>query len=97
MGLCLAYLGQEKYDEALEAVDKMMQHYPDRDSIVGIWAAILGHLERGSEEKTALDRYLSMRPKLNTRANYRSNFLRNSVLADPIIEGLIKAGWEPED
>ena len=96
-GLFLSYLGQGKYEEALEAADKTLQHYPDRGSILGIYAAILGHLARGSEGKMALDRYLSLRPNLKTRANYRSSFLPNSVLADTIIDGLIKAGWKPEE
>ena len=96
-GLFLSYLGQGKYEEALEAADKTLQHYPDRGSILGIYAAILGHLARGSEGNLALDRYLSLRPNLKTRANYRSSFLPNSVLADTIIDGLIKAGWKPEE
>ena len=29
--------------------------------------------------------------------DYRNSFITNSVLADTIIEGLIKAGWNPED
>ena len=96
-GLCLGYLGQENYEEALNAVEKMIQHYPNRGSILGIRAAILGHLEHNTEGKVALDRYLSLRPNLKTRENYRNSFLPNSVLSDTLIEGLIKAGWKPED
>ena len=59
-------------------------------------AAVLGHLERGSEAKAALDRYLTLRPNLKVRDDYRRIFVPNSALADPIIEGLVKAGWEPE-
>jgi hypothetical protein len=33
---------------------------------------------------------------LKVRDDYRSIFVPNSALADPIIEGLVKAGWEPE-
>ena len=47
--------------------------------------------------KMALDIYLALRPNLKTREDYRNNFITNSVLADTIIEGLIKAGWKPED
>ena len=46
--------------------------------------------------KAALDRYLALRPNLKTRDDYRRIFVPNSALADPIIEGLVKAGWEPE-
>ena len=95
--LSYSYLGQCKYEEALEAVEKTLQQYPENGFSLGTRAAILGHLERGSEGKIALDRYLALRPNLNTRANFRSSFTPNSVLADPMIEGLIKAGWKPED
>ena len=44
-----------------------------------------------------LDKYLALRPNLKTREDYRNSFITNSVLADTIIEGLIKAGWKPED
>ena len=96
-GLCLAYLGQEKYEESLEAVDKMIHHYPDRGSILGIRASILGHLNRETESSVALKRYLSLRPNLKTRENYRKSFLPNSILSETIIEGLVKAGWKPEE
>jgi len=46
--------------------------------------------------KAALDRYLTLRPDLKVRDDYRRIFVPNSALADPIIEGLVKAGWEPE-
>jgi len=95
--LSYSYLGQCKYEEALEAVEKTLQQYPENGFSLGTRAAILGHLERGSEGKIALDRYLALRPNLKTRANFRSSFTPNSVLADPMIEGLIKAGWKPED
>ena len=46
--------------------------------------------------KNALNQYLDLRPNLKTRENFRQIFVPNSMLTDPIIEGLIKAGWEPE-
>ena len=81
----------------MEAADKMIQHYPDRGSILGVRASILGHLNQELEGTIALDRYLSLRPNLKTRDNYRNSFLPNSVLSETIIEGLIKAGWKPEE
>ena len=96
-GLFLSYLGQGEYEKASQAMEKTIQHYPDRGSVLGIRAAILGHLEGSSEAKAALDRYLELRPNLKTRDDYRNSFLPNSVLADPIIEGLVKAGWNPEE
>ena len=78
-------------------MEKTLQQYPENGFSLGTRAAILGHLERGPEGKIALDRYLALRPNLNTRANFRCSFTPNSVLAEPMIEGLIKAGWKPED
>ena len=64
---------------------------------MGHRAAVLGHLERSSDAEAALNRYLTLRPNLKTRDDYRRIFIPNSALAAPIIEGLVKAGWEPED
>ena len=97
--LCVLYfacLGQERFEEALEAIDKALHRHPDLGHHLGFRAAVLGHLER-PEARAALERYLALRPNLKTRDDYRRIFIPNSTLADPIIEGLIKAGWEPED
>jgi Tfp pilus assembly protein PilF len=95
--LYFACLGQGKYEEALEAIEQALLPYPDAGALLGHRAAVLGHLERSSEAKAALDRYLTLRPNLKTRDDYRRIFIPNSALADPIIEGLVKAGWEPEE
>jgi tetratricopeptide (TPR) repeat protein len=95
--LYFAYLGQGKYEEALEAIEKALLEHPDAGHHLGFRAAVLGHLERSSEAKAALDHYLTLRPNLKTRDDYRRIFIPNSGLADPIIEGLVKAGWEPEE
>jgi adenylate cyclase len=94
--LYFACLGQGRYEEALVVIDKALrQHKPGM--MLGFRAAVLGHLERGSEAKAALDRYLALRPNLKTRDDYRRIFVPNSALADPIIEGLVKAGWKTVD
>ena len=94
--LFFACLGQEKYEEALEAIDKALLLHPDEGHHLGFRAAVLGHLERGPEAEVALDRDITLRPNLKVRDDYRSIFVPNSALAEPIIEGLVKAGWEPE-
>jgi len=90
-----ALLGQGRYDEALVAIDKALRQHKV-GLMLGFRAAVLGHLERGPEAKAALDQYITLRPNLKVRDDYRSIFVPNSALADPIIEGLVKAGWEPE-
>ncbi len=91
-----ALLGQGRYEEALVAIDKALRQHK-AGLMLGFRAAVLGHLERGPEAKTALDRYLALRPNLKTRDDYRRIFVPNSALADPIIEGLVKAGWETDE
>ena len=91
-----ALLGQGRYDEALVAIDKALRQHK-AGLMLGFRAAVLGHLERGPEAKAALDRYLALRPNLKTRDDYRRIFVPNSALADPIIEGLVKAGWETDE
>ena len=95
--LYFSYLGQGKYEEAFQALEKALDRHKDQGHMLGFRAAVLGHLQRGPEAKTALDRYLALRPNLKTRDDYRRIFIPNSTLADPIIEGLVKAGWEPDE
>jgi len=94
--LYCSYLGQKRYQEALDASDKALQYHPDQGHMLGWRAAALGHLGVVEEAKSALNQYLSLRPNLKTRDNFRQIFVPNSMLTDPIIEGLVKAGWEPE-
>ena len=96
IGIYLSYMGQGRYEEALESVNKALQR-KNYGATLGFRASLLGHLEKGSEVKMVLDTYLALRPNLKTREDYRNSFITNSVLADTIIEGLIKAGWKPED
>ena len=95
--LYFANLGLGKYEEALQAIEKALQYHPDQGHLLGFRAAVLGHLNSGSEAKAALDRYLKLRPNLKTQDDYRRIFVPKSMLADSIIEGLIKAGWDPEN
>ena len=94
--LYCSYLGQEKYTEALEASEKALQYHPDQGHMLGWRAAVLGHLEANEKAKKAVQRYLELRPNLKTKEDFRQIFVPNSKLTEPIIEGLIKAGWKPK-
>ena len=63
----------------------------------GFNAATLGHLNRDGEARTALEEYLALRPNLKKKSDYKKIFVPNSTLADILIEGLVKASWQPED
>ena len=57
----------------------------------------MGHLNKGEDAKQALDEYLALRPNLKKKSDYKKIFVPNSSLADILIEGLVKAGWQPEE
>ena len=94
IGIYLSFLGQGRYEEALESINRALQ-IKEYGSTLGFRASLLGHLEKGSEAKMELDTYLALRPNLKTLEDYRNSFITNSVLADTIIKGLIKASWKP--
>ena len=56
----------------------------------------MGFLE-SDDGKEVLGQYLNARPNLKSREDYKKLFIPNTNLADKMIEGLIKAGWEPTD
>ena len=94
-GLCFSYIGQKKFDKALEACDKAMNLVSNMGRLYGFKAAILGFLGRLDEAKIELNKYLEARPNLKTKDDFRKLFFRNSPLTDIVIEGLCMAGWEP--
>ena len=72
-----------------------MEEFPNQGAYKGVKASVMGYLNKGDEAKTALDEYLSLRPNLKTKDDYKKIFVPNSSLADIIVEGLCRAGWEP--
>ncbi len=95
-GLCCSYIGQKKFEKALEVCNKTMNLVSNMGRLYGFKAAILGHLDTLDEAKVFLNKYLEARPNLKTKADFRQLFLRGP-LADIMIDGLCKAGWQPED
>ncbi|MDP6092464.1 MAG: adenylate/guanylate cyclase domain-containing protein [SAR324 cluster bacterium] len=96
-GLCFSYIGQKKFDKALEACDKAMNLVSNMGRLYGFKAAILGFSGRLDEAKIELNKYLEARPNLKTKDDFRKLFFRSSPLTDIVIEGLCMAGWEPEE
>jgi len=96
-GLYFSKLGVGDYEAALAIIDQCLAQYPNSGLYRGFKAAVMGYLEKGDEAKQALDDYLTLRPNLKTREDFIKIFVPNSALADILIEGLIKAGWQPEE
>ena len=95
-GLYFSKLGVGDYEAALAIIDQCLAQFPNWGLYRGFKAAVMGYLEKGDEAREALDDYLTLRPNLKTREDFKKIFVPNSALADILIEGLIKAGWEPE-
>jgi TolB-like protein/class 3 adenylate cyclase len=90
------YIGMQDYQKAYELIEEVIAELPHSGMYRGFKAAVMGYLEKGDEARQALDHYLALRPTLKTREDFKKIFVPNSALADILIEGLIKAGWEPE-
>ena len=97
-GLALAFLGfgNERLNESLGYIDKALEESPNAVVAIGYKAAILGFLE-SDDAKEVLDQYLKASPNLKTREDYKTLFIPNTNLVEKMIEGLIKAGWEPKN
>ena len=95
-GLCFSYIGQKEFEKALEVCNKTMNLVSNMGRLYGFKAAILGHLGILDEAEVILEKYLEARPNLKTKEDFKKIFLRGP-LAEIMIDGLCKAGWEPED
>ena len=91
------YMGQKDYQKAYELIEEVLEEDSNQGSYKGFKASVMGYLNKGDEAKTALDEYLSLRPNLKTKDDYKKIFVPNSSLADIIVEGLCRAGWEPNE
>ena len=91
------YMGLEDFQKAYEIIQEILEQAPNAGLIKGFKASVMGFLNNGNDAKLALDEYLELRPNLKTREDFKKIFVPNSSLADILIEGLIKAGWEPEN
>ena len=90
------YMGRKEFQKAFEITKEILEHSPNAGLVKGFKASVMGFLDYGNEAKQALDEYLELRPNLKTREDFKKIFVPNSTLADTLIDGLIKAGWQPE-
>ena len=96
-GLFFAQMGLGNYEIAYSLIEECISQFSKAGFYKGFRAAVLGYLDKKSEAKNALDVYLSLRPNLKTKDDYKRIFVNNSSLADILIEGLCMAGWEPNE
>jgi len=91
------YMGLKDYQKAYELIEEVLEEFPNAGYFKGFKASVMGYLNKGDEAKQALNEYLELRPNLKTKDDYKRIFVHNSSLADILIEGLCKAGWEPDE
>ena len=88
-------MGLGNYEMAYLLIEECISQFSKAGFYKGFKAAVLGYLDEKTEAKDALEEYLSLRPNLKTKEDYKRIFVPNSSLADILIEGLCRAGWEP--
>ena len=88
-------MGLGNYEMAYLLIEECISQFSKAGFYKGFRAAVLGYLDKKTEAKDALEEYLSLRPNLKTKEDYKRIFVPNSSLADILIEGLCRAGWEP--
>ena len=90
-------MGLGNYETAYLLIEECISQFSKAGFYKGFRASVLGYLDRDTEAKNALNEYLSLRPNLKTKEDYKRIFVNNSSLADILIEGLCRSGWKPED
>ena len=88
-------MGLGNFETAYLLIEECISQFSKAGFYKGFRAAVLGYLGKNTEAKNALDEYLSLRPNLKTKEDYKRIFVPNSSLADILIEGLCRAGWKP--
>ena len=89
------YMGIKDFQKAYEIIEEVLEEFPNTGYFKGFKASVMGYLNKGDEAKSALNEYLELRPNLKTKDDYKRIFVHKSSLADILIEGLCRAGWEP--
>ena len=96
-GLFFTHLGSGNFEIAYSLIQECVSQFSEAGFYKGFRASVMGYLNKGGAAKEALDEYLALRPNLKKKSDYKKIFVPNSTLADILIDGLVKAGWQPED
>ena len=96
-GLFFTHMGLGSFEMAYSLIQECIAQFSEAGFYKGFRASVMGHLNKGEDAKQALDEYLALRPNLKKKSDYKKIFVPNSSLADILIEGLVQAGWQPEE
>jgi len=94
IGLMLCNLGLRDFDNALNAVDKVLEITPDFTGGYGFKASILAHLDRLEEAQVLLAKYQEKRPEVKTANDYEK--VAPTIVKEILVEGIAKAGMPNE-
>ena len=96
-GLFFTHMGLGNFEIAYSLIQECVAQFSEAGFYKGFRASVMGYLNKGTEAKEALYEYLALRPNLKKKSDYKKIFVPNSTLADILIEGLVRAGWQPEE
>ena len=92
----LANLGLQEFNSSLKIFDSLIAK-SKAGNLICFKAANLAYLDRIDEAKEYLAAYLNMRPNLRTSRDFRKLFWGDSEITTIVLNGLLKAGWTPEN
>ena len=88
-----ACFNDRRYEEASRWARKSLQQHPDHALAHMVLAATLGHLDRETEARQALDEALRLRPAFAENAGLVLPY-KNAEDREHYLDGLRKAGWD---
>lgn len=95
-GVGLANLGLKNYQESLQAFDTCLSKIR-AGNFIGYKTAALAYLDRIDEAKEYLTTYLSMRSNMKSEKDFRKLMWGDSEITTIVFNGLLIAGWAPEE
>jgi tetratricopeptide (TPR) repeat protein len=90
--LARAYFLMGRYEEAIEALQRRLQHDPNSGEALILLAASESAAGRLDKAKAALDKFLAPRPAYTLRHYASGEFFKNPEDLNRVLEALRKAG-----